>query len=248
MLPHWAREDLGAMEMKGAPYSPKPQHYWNLTIRLFSVISRTLFFWGGSYPSAEVQSVYSTAPAAWAKSVLGYSIQKCHEIAFILRSYLYFYVDVSKSFFFVDTVLPNTSNFKTDLFATIDSTLTSTTSPNRSRRGTPHSTDLQKCHRTVRSSLASIPIFDGEIVPTPQKKMRQSILNLADRVRLIQNLNLYRDVESNNKIEKNLEKKQVGNNTRIPGAKQTSEAASFKRTVIRPLTSHLINYLSKTKS
>ncbi len=34
-------------------------------MRLFSVISRTLVR-EGSYPSAEVQSVYSTAPADWA--------------------------------------------------------------------------------------------------------------------------------------------------------------------------------------
>ena len=34
------------------------------TIRLFSVISRTLI--GESYPSAEKQSVYSTAPTNWA--------------------------------------------------------------------------------------------------------------------------------------------------------------------------------------
>ena len=33
---------LGVMAMKGTPHSPKLQHYWNLTIRLFSVISRTL--------------------------------------------------------------------------------------------------------------------------------------------------------------------------------------------------------------
>ena len=40
------------------------QHYWNLTIRLFCVVSRILD--GGSYSSAEVQSVYSTPPADWA--------------------------------------------------------------------------------------------------------------------------------------------------------------------------------------
>ena len=34
--------------------------YWNLTLRLFSAISRT--FVVGSYPSAEMQSGYSTAP------------------------------------------------------------------------------------------------------------------------------------------------------------------------------------------
>ena len=42
VLPFRARVDLGAMAMKGAPHSPKLQHHWNLTIRLFSVISRTL--------------------------------------------------------------------------------------------------------------------------------------------------------------------------------------------------------------
>ena len=36
-----------------------PQHHLNLTIILFSVINRT--FIGESYPSADVQSVYSTA-------------------------------------------------------------------------------------------------------------------------------------------------------------------------------------------
>ena len=48
------------------PHSPKLQHYWKLTIRLFSVICRTLV-WRGSYPSAKVQLVYSTSPANWAK-------------------------------------------------------------------------------------------------------------------------------------------------------------------------------------
>ena len=36
------RVDLGAMAMKGYSRFPKLQHCWNLTIRLFSVISRTL--------------------------------------------------------------------------------------------------------------------------------------------------------------------------------------------------------------
>ena len=56
---------LERWQWRGAPHSPKFQHRWNLTIRLFSVISRTLVG-GGSYPSAEVQLVYSTAPADWA--------------------------------------------------------------------------------------------------------------------------------------------------------------------------------------
>ena len=32
---------------RGAPHSPKPQHYWNLTIRLFSFCSMTLIGGGG---------------------------------------------------------------------------------------------------------------------------------------------------------------------------------------------------------
>ena len=49
------------------------QHYWNLTIRLLSFICTILFLGGGSYPSAEKQSVYSTAPDDWIK---GHSLEK----------------------------------------------------------------------------------------------------------------------------------------------------------------------------
>ena len=52
-----ARVDLGAMAMKGSPHSLKLLHYWNLTIRFFSVITWTLVKW---------QSVYSIALADWA--------------------------------------------------------------------------------------------------------------------------------------------------------------------------------------
>ena len=65
MLQLWVRVDLGVMAIKCTPHSPELQHYWNLTMRLLSVISRTLVR-EGSYPSAEVQSVYSTASADWA--------------------------------------------------------------------------------------------------------------------------------------------------------------------------------------
>ena len=47
----------------GTQHSPKLLHYRRLTISLFSVLSRTLIEEWGSYPSAEMQSVYSTAPA-----------------------------------------------------------------------------------------------------------------------------------------------------------------------------------------
>ena len=40
-------------------HSPKLQHYWNLTIRLFNVIFRKIVS-RGSYSSVEKQSVYST--------------------------------------------------------------------------------------------------------------------------------------------------------------------------------------------
>ena len=39
--------NLRAMAMKECSVFPKPQHYWDLTIRLFSVISRTLIGGGG---------------------------------------------------------------------------------------------------------------------------------------------------------------------------------------------------------
>ena len=46
MLPFWAIVNLGAMQWIGAPHSPKLQHLWNLTMRSFSVIPRTLVGWG----------------------------------------------------------------------------------------------------------------------------------------------------------------------------------------------------------
>ena len=43
-------------------HSPKLQHYFTLTIRLFSFIPRTLDG-GTGYPSADMQSVYSNVLA-----------------------------------------------------------------------------------------------------------------------------------------------------------------------------------------
>ena len=48
VLPFRTRADLGAMAKKGTPHSPKLQRYWNLTIRLFSIIFRTLIGGGVS--------------------------------------------------------------------------------------------------------------------------------------------------------------------------------------------------------
>ena len=54
------RVDLGAITMKETPHSLKLEHYRNLTIILFSILSRTLV--GESNPFAHMQSVYSIAP------------------------------------------------------------------------------------------------------------------------------------------------------------------------------------------
>ncbi len=62
--PFLARVDRGAMAMKGcsafpkAPASLEPYHQ-------IVVIFRTLIVGGEYYPSAGVQSVYSTAPTDW---------------------------------------------------------------------------------------------------------------------------------------------------------------------------------------
>ena len=45
------------------PHFSKLQHYWSLTIKLFSIKSKTHI--GVSCSSSENQSVYSTAPAEW---------------------------------------------------------------------------------------------------------------------------------------------------------------------------------------
>ena len=67
--------DLDVIAKMGSPHSPKLQHYWNLTIRLFTVITRTLVK-EGSYPSAEVQWVYSIAQADWTIFVLIFFLSK----------------------------------------------------------------------------------------------------------------------------------------------------------------------------
>ena len=45
VLPLRARVDLKRWQWRGTPHSPKLLHCWNLTIRLFCIISRTLV-WG----------------------------------------------------------------------------------------------------------------------------------------------------------------------------------------------------------
>ena len=75
--------------MKECSAFPKVQHYWNFTIRLFSDIIRTLVG-VGSYPFAEKQSVYSTAPAEWAINISFsfYLIHGCAKAGRPARAYV----------------------------------------------------------------------------------------------------------------------------------------------------------------
>ena len=63
--PEWTWE---RWQWNGSPHSLKLQHYWNLTIWLFSVIYTTFV---GGYPFAKQQLMYSTAPAHWTTMIYG---------------------------------------------------------------------------------------------------------------------------------------------------------------------------------
>ena len=65
LLPLQIRVDLGEILMKVYSTFPKLQHYWSPTLWVFRVIFRIVVV-GGSYLSAGMQSVYSTALADWA--------------------------------------------------------------------------------------------------------------------------------------------------------------------------------------
>ena len=89
LLLEWTWEQW---QWRSTPHSPKLQNYWNLTIRLLNVISRTLVV-GGSYSSVEKQLVYSTAPADWATCLSNISsfmhlwvLQKCECLVHSLLS------------------------------------------------------------------------------------------------------------------------------------------------------------------
>ena len=64
VLPLRDRDDLKSMAMKGSLHSQKLHPHWNLTIRFFNVMSRTLVGW--SYPSAWEQLVQSSVQTDWA--------------------------------------------------------------------------------------------------------------------------------------------------------------------------------------
>ena len=66
MLPLWARVDLGAMAMKGYSTFPKAPALLEPHHQIVLCHIQNTRWGGGSYPSVEVQSVYSTAAADWA--------------------------------------------------------------------------------------------------------------------------------------------------------------------------------------
>ena len=71
-------------QWRGILHSSKPQHNWNFTIRLFSVISRRLVGGEGSYPSADLQLIYSPTPPT---HQLGWS-SLAYSIMFLIKSVL----------------------------------------------------------------------------------------------------------------------------------------------------------------
>ena len=58
VLPCQDRVNLKWWQWRGTPHSPKLQHYWNLTIRLSSVISRTLIGVGVLHLCRKAVSVF----------------------------------------------------------------------------------------------------------------------------------------------------------------------------------------------
>ena len=72
MLPLRARVDLETEQWRGILHSPKLQHYWSLTIRLFSDINRTLV--GVYYPLCR-----DTVGVFCSTSRLG-KVQECYEL------------------------------------------------------------------------------------------------------------------------------------------------------------------------
>ena len=72
--PLWARSDQGTMAIKGYSIFPRgPQTGASPSDCLMSYPGHSM---GESYPSAEMQSVYFTAPAKWAEENLWYRKEK----------------------------------------------------------------------------------------------------------------------------------------------------------------------------
>ena len=88
-VPEWTWEQW---QWRGVPHSRKLQHDWNLTIRSFIVISKTLIG-GGVLRLCRGQSNYSTAPADWKKYVY-LCIYNYIYIYMYMYIYIYIYISV----------------------------------------------------------------------------------------------------------------------------------------------------------
>ena len=74
MLPLWGKADFEWWRWRCSPHSPKLQYYWNLTIRLFSVIFRTLVGRCLTLLPRSSQCILHPSPGNWAISFLfGYT-------------------------------------------------------------------------------------------------------------------------------------------------------------------------------
>ena len=89
MTPHSSKlEPHYLMQFLYHIQNTKLQHHRNLTLRLFSVIYRTLIG-RGSYPSAEVQLMYSTAPGDWTTAIPDLCFISGYNIFKLLKSYFW---------------------------------------------------------------------------------------------------------------------------------------------------------------
>ena len=93
--PKWTRKRWQWMDTY---HSSKPQHFWNLTIRLFSTIYGTLI-WRGSYASAEEQLLYSKAPADWVNKCLVGNVLNKHISVFTHRQIVQVFLGNTNSIF-----------------------------------------------------------------------------------------------------------------------------------------------------
>ena len=85
MLPLRVRVGLRAMATKGYSAFPKLQHYWSLTIRLFSVIYKTLF--GGVLPPcSEAVNVFYSPSRLVHRTFVGGVFLFCSEAVSVFNS------------------------------------------------------------------------------------------------------------------------------------------------------------------
>ena len=86
--PEWIWE---RWQWRGTLHFPKLHHYWNLTIRLYSVISGHLLGWGPNH-FAEKQLVYSTATSDWAMMFVKLSVYSLFFFFSLFFNFIYLFI------------------------------------------------------------------------------------------------------------------------------------------------------------